>query len=110
MLRSPRRLLRWISLLFAWAILAYAAHATLDIAASKSTLALSASTATYRSAPETAAGGRSSEDAGRTCGSLFGSYDWWLFSPNRRGLCGLATRTTLGSAPDRSDPGAVVPN
>jgi hypothetical protein len=106
MLRSPARLLLWTSLLFAWVILAYATHVTLE----STTLASSASPATYRSAPETAAVGRSSEDEGKACSSLFGSYDWWLFSPNRRGLCGLATRTTVESPPDRSDAGALAQN
>jgi hypothetical protein len=57
MLRSPARLFLWISVLFAWAILAYVTYVTLDSAAVKPTLAASASMTTYRFAPETVAGG-----------------------------------------------------
>ncbi len=89
--RLPAQMMPWISVLFAWAILAYATHAVLHGAHANPTLA-SVSMATYRSASEAVAGGRSSEDDGRARSSMFGSYDWWLFSPDRQSLCGLATR------------------
>jgi hypothetical protein len=38
---------------------------------------------------------------GRTCVSLFGSYNGWLFSSGGYGACGLEPDAAPGSAPDR---------
>ncbi len=97
--RLSAHLVQWLSLLLVWAGLSYAAHAVVNSGPASSGPRSSASVATYRSVPEAVATGQSGQDVGRACSSLFGSYDGWLFSQNRQGLCGLYPHTTADSPP-----------
>lgn len=97
--RSIARLMPWITVLLVWASLTYGMHAALFSGRTNAAFESSTSVATYRSVPEAVAAGKSAEDAGRACSSLFGSYNWWLFSQDRKGPCGLYTPATLDSSP-----------
>jgi hypothetical protein len=106
MLSSGRWLLPWLSLLLVSASLAFA----MTSAVSGSSRAIRegqrqelAPTPVIASLPPsvTVAEGNDSQGLGRSCASLFGSYNGWLFSSGGHGPCGLEPNAGPGSPPDQ---------
>ena len=47
-----------------------------------------------RMSPDVVAAGEDDQGRGPSCAELFGSYNWWLFSSDRQGPCGLGPDAT----------------
>lgn len=45
---------------------------------------------------------------GPTCAPLFGSYNWWLFSSDRQGPCGLGPDATTAPVLDQLSPATAA--
>jgi hypothetical protein len=104
-LSTGRWLLPWIGVLLVSASLAFAM--TTAMSGSRATgdgqrqeIALTPVFASLPSA-DTVTEGRDGRVLGRSCASLFGSYNGWLFSSGRHGPCGLEPDAAPGSPPDR---------
>lgn len=104
-LARVRWLLPWISVVLVSAsVVAYAMNATATISRTPSggqPLVSVAPAGTDRSAPDAVANGNDARDVGPPCASLFGSYNWWLFSSGRHGPCQMDPDAVSDSPPDR---------
>jgi hypothetical protein len=103
-LTGSRRLLPWISILLVSAALTYAMNGALtgswEIPYERPTVSI-APAAGDLSAPETFAAGDDARAGSRSCVTIFGSYNWWLFSSGRHGPCRMEPDASPESPPDR---------
>ena len=102
-LRSGRWLLPWLSLLLVSTSLAYAMNGTVTglwavREPQRQELARTGLTASVP-AVEASAEGNDAPALGRSCVSLFGSYNSWLFDRGRRGVCRLGPDGLPGTSP-----------
>jgi len=103
-LRRIKWLLPWIGVLLVSSSFAYAMHGastgSWTIAYGPPTLWIAPGAADL-SAPDVSPGGDDARDSSHPCVSMFGSYNWWLFSSGHHGPCRLDVDATPDSSPDR---------
>jgi hypothetical protein len=103
-LSSRRWLLPYLSVLLVSAMIAYVMTSTLTRSGATPhgpRAVLQVASGADATGPALLADGRAGRDLGLPCAAMFGSYNWWVYSTSRLGVCGLELDAPADPPPSR---------